>query len=133
MKKIRINRKKWARADGDDYEGRLWNADEGVGCCLGHLIHQVSKCSWDKLDGLITPDDFYTRKGILTVMFPESDMLPESDPISFYYNRKKVIDNNEFSDQAMSINDNEGLSGKQRERKLISLFYQNDFELEFYN
>lgn len=127
MKKIRINRKKWARADGDDYEGRLWNADEGVGCCLGHLIHQVSKCSWDKLDGLITPDDFYTGKGILT------SMLSENDPIYLHYNRKKVIDNNEFSDQAMFINDDEGLSGKQRERKLISLFYQNDFELEFYN
>ena len=66
MKKIRINRKKWARASFEGYEGRLWNAGEGKGCCLGHLIHQVSKCSWDKLDGLITPDDFYTKVGILT-------------------------------------------------------------------
>ena len=118
MKTIRIDRKKWRRGAAKfEHEGRtfLWNSETKRGCCLGHVIHQVKRCSWASLASLFTPGQVYTKKSILTNV-----------------NRDKFDRNNEFSREAMRINDNSLIDEEHRELELTGLFKKNGLNLEFY-
>lgn len=117
MKKIRIDRKKWRR----DHNGQfleptktfLWDKTRQLGCCLGHLIHQTTKCSWKELDGIALPQLFYNPK-----------------------TNNKLVSNGfatNFTDEASTINDKASRFQPDREAALIKLFAENGFELEFFN
>ncbi len=117
MKTIRINRGKWMNGrEGEFFETSLWNAELNAGCCLGHAIHQVKKCSWNQLNDCGTPESVYHSNSFLTQM---DDGWLET-----------AVDN-KFAQEAMKINDDHKLSDKEREQKLIKLFKKNGFKLQF--
>lgn len=119
MKKIRINRKMWRRGGNihDQAKGRtkLYDKDHNVGCCLGHLVHKISKCAWDELNGKEYPKQFYKKPN---VMCEENAFLG--------------LRNSEFVKKAVNTNDEPSLNESERETKLIALFATKGFELEFY-
>jgi hypothetical protein len=121
MRKIRIDRNKWAR--GLNEKGNywkinyLWNNDTQKGCCLGHVIHQVCKCSWNKLNNIGEPEEYYRAPSLLT----------DKDDCEW------DVTNNEFAKEAIKINDKHDFLDSVREKKLISLFRENNLELEFFN
>lgn len=120
MKTIRISRKKWLAGDKAVSAGTLWDPEVGQGCCLGHVIHQTARVSWDQLTGKDMPDDFYRGK-------TASCLVDVSGNASCGFD----VDNSRFSQDAAAINDDSDLSRKQKERKLISLFKKNNLRLVF--
>jgi hypothetical protein len=113
-KTFHIDRKKWQRGNDPD-RTYLWSSGQQKGCCLGHVIHQSTKCSWDELNNLKSPMHYYGKASILTI----KTFNGSSD--------------NVLADNAMSINDDRCISDKERERQLIELFNNNGYGLEFYN
>lgn len=123
LKTITISRKKWLRGKRLNEEAikqinHLWDSKEQAGCCLGHVIHQTTRCAWSALDGLCEPRQFFNGKSILT-------NAALGDPWAPYR------DNNVFADDAMTINDNDSLSEAEREQALIDLFKKNKLKLVF--
>jgi hypothetical protein len=110
MKTIRINRSKWLRGTGS-VGTYLWSNCWQGGCCLGHVIHQVSKCGWEELNNIPAPHEFYTKKSILT-----------GDHGC----------NNTFTELAMEINDDSDITDKEREKKLNALGKKNGIKFVFY-
>jgi len=117
MKTIRINRAKWLRGNGDDQFSMtyLWCPDRKVGCCLGHAIHQTTKCSWKDLARKWLPTMYYDKPSFLTQSVNDSLVC------------------NAFADKAMKINDKHDISEASREKRLIKLFAEYNIKLEFYN
>ena len=120
MKTIRIDRKKWLRgkeanSNGEFVPSYLWCPDRQAGCCLGHAIHQTTNCAWKDLAGKSVPSSHYARNSFLTYLGPDG------------------LDNNNFADEAMTINDAPDISEALREEGLIELFAENNIKLEFYN
>ena len=115
MKTIRIDRKKWLRGKTGK-KNYLWCSKRQAGCCLGHAIHQTTKCSWKDLDNIDNPRAYYSRESFLT------------EPI-FDVNGLK---NNEFALAAMDLNDDNRVDSTVREELLIKLFAENNIKLEFY-
>jgi len=124
--KIRIDRKMWLRgfknSSGDIMTAVLFKKDQNAGCCLGHFIHQTTKCGWSKLNNLSTPEDYYTKAN-------------KKNPLVY-----KVMDdfihrvsNSRFTRGAMKINDNQHISDQKREENLKALFLEYGYTLEFYN
>jgi hypothetical protein len=112
MKTFRINRNKWGRGMG---VGELWNSDNEVGCCLGHITRQHNHCSWEELEGKAYPkykNDDYVE-----------DQAKYACPITNIHTLKA----------AAKINDNAIISDKEREEKLIKLMSKHGIKLEFYN
>ena len=116
MKTIRINRAKWLRGKTSQ-KNYLWCSKRQAGCCLGHAIHQTTKCSWKDLDKIDNPRTYYSRESFLT------------EP-TFHVNGFK---NNEFALAAMDLNDDIRVDSTVREELLIKLFAENNIKLEFYN
>ena len=114
MKTIRINRAKWLRGKGTNVN-YLWCPDHKAGCCLGHAIHQTVKCAWKDLAGRSVPASYYDEPSFLTYLGPDG------------------LDNNNFADEAMIINDAPDISEALREERLTELFAENNIKLEFYN
>lgn len=118
MKKIRIDRKKWLRGVGP-YSSKLWDKEQQLGCCLGHFIHQTSKCSWNELQDIKAPNKCFKK--------------PSKNNILTRLDLHNIVRNTELSSQAMRINDNVYISNANRESQLINLFKEKGFELEFFN
>lgn len=118
-KKIRIDRTKWARGKTFGTTNWLWSWATNKGCCLGHAIHQVSKCSWLKLSNSASPDLFFKRSSFLTYMVPNKN--------------GSIVINNRLADLAIEYNDAPFISDSDREETLIKLFKEHGYELEFYN
>ena len=116
MKTIRINRAKWLRGKNSQ-KNYLWCSKRQAGCCLGHAIHQTTKCSWKDLDKIDNPSAYYSRESFLT------------EP-TFHVNGFK---SNEFALAAMDLNDDIRVDSTVREELLIKLFAENNIKLEFYN
>lgn len=116
MKTIKISRKKWLAGDREYVASCLWNPDLKQGCCLGHVIHQTARVSWDALSLKGTPISFYKGHKTNCLVTKEEDGR---------------LDNSAFAYKAMSINDNYFLSRKQKEGRLITLFKENGFKLVF--
>lgn len=114
--KFRINRKRWLRGTVNSF---LWNDNVQRGCCLGHIIKQATKCTWDKLHFLESPTYYNINKnhGLEFLLEKHNDNY----------------DNSELAIEAMIINDYVDLSDKEREEKLISLFKKHKVTIEFYN
>ena len=121
MKTFRIDRKKWLRG-GSTFENRLWCAQRQAGCCLGHVIHQTTKCSWDDLEGLGEPKKFYKQPSMLTEY--SSDLS---------YHNYVYLENNRLAQEAMLINDETLTPDDVREEQLKELFNKHGYNLEFYN
>jgi hypothetical protein len=119
MKTFRIDRKKWLRGMST-VENSLWCADRQAGCCLGHVIHQTTKCSWDDLESLREPKKFYKKPSILT-------------EIRFSFPDYGNLVNNTLALEAMVINDDAMCSDEDREKDLKELFNRHGYNLEFYN
>jgi hypothetical protein len=126
MNTIKIDRNKWLRGKkdpkGNEASTYLWDIDCNAGCCLGHAIHQISKVPYNKLNELMTPEDYFQRSSLLT------DFIRSS-----YKGAFGEVQNNNFARQAIRINDNYDMTDKERERKLVELFLQNGIILQFYN
>lgn len=123
MKKVRINRAKW-RSGGDlseSYTGEgdtyLVN-DEGYRCCLGFACHQLSNLNLQQLTCIAEPG------GLQTV-------IPLLNYIDNDYGWN-CMENTDFSDECVAINDDATITSKQREYKLKRKFKANGIELEFY-
>lgn len=131
MKKtIRIDRKKWARG-GNEAMNLLWDKEVQKGCCLGHVIHQTSRCAWDALDQKGCPDEVFKKDSLLTI---------KSDPYTYtcQYTGKTltedgIVADSELAKKAMQINDAASITEKQREQRLTELFAKHDIKLEFFN
>lgn len=118
MKTITISRKKWLRGDIDDLSvNHLWNSEKQAGCCLGHVIHQTQRLPWYKLQGIGEPQSVEKPCLLLT------NKCSIGDDVYFA--------NNAFTEQAMEINDDGGITNKQRESRLIKLFKKNKLKLIF--
>jgi len=114
MKRIRINRSRWMRGQSPEKSSMLWSSRLQKGCCLGHAIHQISKCPWDSLNNLTSPRHYFDKESFLT----ERHGVGCSD--------------NLFADDAMAINDDTSLSETAREVALTKLFKAHGYDLEFY-
>lgn len=115
MKTIRINRAKWLRGKTSQ-KNYLWCSKRQAGCCLGHAIHQTTKCSWKDLDKIDNPRTYYSRESFLTESIFDVNGLK----------------NNQFALAAMDLNDTI-VDSTVREELLIKLFAENNIKLEFYN
>ncbi len=113
MRKLVIDRKKWLK--GDDGNNSCMLDDDGHMCCLGFVARRITKLSKERLFRQGTPADCYLGESLLT------------------YSSDGTLRDNDFSAEAMDINDDSGLSEKEREKKLIKLFKKNDIELSFSN
>jgi len=118
MRTIKINREKWLRGGGLSY---LWSNDLKKGCCLGHAIHQTQRCSWNELNLLCDPHQFFKRK-IDVLGLTETNRPIYDDTYS-----------SGFTVSAEHINDDATINDTEREKQLIKLFEQNKIKLEFYN
>lgn len=126
-KTFRIDRKKWQRGK-PAHMTFLWDEGQQKGCCLGHVIHQTSKCSWNNLTGMTTPKDYYSKPSVLTMSkYTKALYNPICEP------SLSDITDNTLADEAMSINDDMGLPEPEREDALIHLFNRYGYKLEFYN
>ncbi len=114
MKIITIDRRKWLRGRLDSC---LWNGHEQKGCCLGHVIHQTTKCKWEALDLLDAPIEFFKKESLLT---EPTGVLGD-------------IRNNSLTDTAMGINDDVNITDVEREERLIALFKKYKIKLVFKN
>jgi len=120
IKTFRIDRKKWLRGKLDFYNNNvLWCDKRQAGCCLGHVIHQTMKCSWDDLKGGGSPEDFYKKPSLLTQYNESSNYI--------------YLENNSLAQSAMLINDDVMCSDEDREKDLKDLFNSHGYNLEFYN
>lgn len=127
MKTIRINRAKWLRGSVGSSYNSLWCSERQAGCCLGHAIHQTTKCSWKDLDKIDNPRKYYSRESFLTKGYGYGYGF--GDGPTFHVNGFK---NNEFALAAMDLNDSI-VDSTVREELLIKLFAENNIKLEFYN
>jgi hypothetical protein len=125
MKTIRINRAKWLRGKTSQ-KNYLWCSKRQAGCCLGHAIHQTTKCSWKDLDKIDNPRTYYSRESFLT----EPTFHVNLTEPTFHVNGFK---NNDFALAAMDINDDIRVDSTVREELLIKLFAESNIKLEFYN
>lgn len=123
MRTIQINRKKWQR--GQIIDNFLWNNKTCQGCILGHVIHKTQKCSWDELDFMTTPKEYFTRESILTNRCNED--------YDDFFGCTYEIDNTLFAEKAMEINDDTVIDDETREKILTQLFKENGYNLKFYN
>ena len=118
MKTITISRAKWLRGNNSKVN-YLWCNDRQAGCCLGHVIHQTSRCSWKKIEGLMQPEEFFQQDSILTNSDTYNDLT------------NPVISDNQFARDAMEINDNSLITEKEREKQLKNLFKKHKIKLVF--
>jgi len=109
---IRIDRTKWQRGphDGRTY---LWNKYRQEGCCLGHVIHQTQKHSWNSLDLKADPFEVLKKQDVCKLV-TDQDI------------------NSEFANKAIEINDSIYLTEYEREEQLIELFKKNKIKLSFH-
>ena len=114
MKTIRINRKMWA-CNPLSWPSKLYDNRTNRGCCLGHVIHQTSKCSWKELNDLREPNDFFVKC---------NNDLVTTDTDGVY--------NSKLSTDAMEINDSCKFTTSEKEYKLKNLFAEHGINLEFY-
>lgn len=117
MKTITISRKKWLRGDDNgEVANVLWCKDRNAGCCLGHVIHQTQRCTWNDMLDIDTPAGLYDaneiRSSILTTMTEEE------------------VQDNVLSGKAMAINDGV-MRETTRERRLTKLFKSHGIKLVF--
>lgn len=129
MRSIKIDRKKWFRGKirSQDSVSYLWDSRERKGCCLGHAIHQACNRSWKSLDKLVDPNDVFHQQDILGLIEEVIVGSPFDGSDQIIYMRS------DFTDRAISINDNMKISDKAREKRLIKLFRKNKIRLSFYD
>jgi hypothetical protein len=122
MKTITISRKRWLRGDMKSVDGYslLWCNDKRRGCCLGHAIHQIERCTWNQLASMFTPNDFF-RENTPNKM---SGMFVD-------FAEGEVCDDSTFTNEAIAINDNDSITDKEREKELKALFKKNGLKLVF--
>jgi hypothetical protein len=135
MKTLTIDRSKW-RTGGDfdpssprDSHPKvkthghtaLISKKTGYMCCLGFYCKDISGISSDVLLGHGTPNDIGE-----TYYEKISELLYLNEENGFY-------DNNIFTDEAISINDNPGISDEEREEKIKEHFKKIDVNVEFIN
>jgi len=113
-RKVTISRAKWLRGSMEPY----MVDNKGCMCCLGFAANQISRITKRVMIGAGEPCDVYKKRSFLTI-----------DGLDAWGSAR--VQNNQFADQAMDINDNAGLSEKMREYKLKRLFSKNGIELEF--
>lgn len=116
--KFTINRRHWYRGKPG---ASLWREEKRAGCCLGHVCKQLLDCNWKDLNNVSLPWDL-SRKGELPAQFAsgtEIDNLGGTIPT--------------LASHAVKINDDPSMPNEVREQKLIALFKEYDYELEFYN
>lgn len=114
--KFTVDRSKWRFGGGKHFdtkgETQLLN-NRGYMCCLGFCMKQL---------GL---DDNLIRDKAA----PANVMLKHNDFVSC--GPYGTIKNSSLSMEAMRINDNDNISGPERERRLIELFSEHGHEIEF--
>lgn len=115
MRIITIDRKKWLAGDNCHLTSVLWDEHAQQGCCLGHMIHQVSRVSWDQLAAFGTPGTFYKKQ----------------DKYGLVTKAEHSIVSSPFSQAAMAINDNPNISRSEKEVQLKKLFRKHKLKLIF--
>jgi len=100
--------------------------EQNAGCCLGHFIHQTTKCAWSKLNILPTPENYYTKANKKNPLVIEAVYHELGGSFS-------DIANSPFACRAMGINDCLNINDEQREEELKDLFFSEGYILEFYN
>lgn len=126
MRKFTIDRSKWICGDvegrpkyGQGVDSELLT-EEGSYCCLGMIAEQCRIPQKD-LRTIPDPESIFSdnNKHVKKISF-----LVEKNWYGFYRN-------SELANRAITINDDEDLTQKERERKLKKLFKAHNIELEF--
>ena len=127
--KFRIDRSKWRSGNEGNYAIGLGNTfllnEKGFMCCLGQVEKQLG-LSDENIENKSWPCST-KRKNILSNYNP--DCVEGYMPLGMSFDG---YENTELSNIAMKINDDQELSVKKREKKLIALFKEYGHELEFY-
>lgn len=122
MRSIKINRAKW-RSGGYSSDAkkacgigdtRLLNG-KGFMCCLGFATQQLARKSKDTFEDVTLPQNL---KYVISKLTYKDE-----------YDRKVATP---LTDKAVDINDNEDITLKQRESRLIKLFAKHGLELTFF-
>lgn len=91
----------------------------GKMCCLGFAANQISRISKNAMYMNYEPSQIYEKKSFL-VDFISTEDLHHSE-----------IVNNHFTNKAIAINDDIGITDSEREDRLTKLFAKNGIKLEF--
>lgn len=121
MEKLTIERSKWLSPAPGNSKTAMYNSKKM--CCLGHLAHKVYGVPKSILRNTSSPDLLSNKTKLL-----DDSVLLSSHTNSNSFFRKW---NTSFSDSAIRINDDRGLTKKEREVKLKRLFAEQDIELTF--
>jgi len=126
MQKLIIDRKKW-RSGGDNYTNvrekghtSLYNS-YGYSCCLGFYCRQIGKIRNKVLLDTGSPENLDIKN------FNKIELLISRD------SNNNVYDNSNFTDDAVSINDDSSLSNEEREEAIIEHFKKSNIEVVFKN
>jgi hypothetical protein len=114
--KFTVSRETWIRG-GDDIT-RLLRPRDGKMCCLGFVCEQLG-VPRDELRDRGAPADV----GTMSLRIVEGVLTRRSDLGTLY--------NNDLTESAIGINDDEKIDDDERERRLTALFAEHGHELEF--
>lgn len=117
--KFTINRRRWYRGKPN---ARLWNSEKRAGCCLGHVCKQLLECTWKELNHVSLPWHL-----------ADKHKLPDDFRQSKILIGDNIFGNESLASRAVPINDDTTITDEVREQRLIALFKENGYELEFYN
>lgn len=132
--KLVIPREQWSCAGVERHNGSLMLHDsgplEGRMCCLGHLCLAVG----------VPRDDLVEEPSPCDVIYNHFPGSPETAEKARRINRKVQmfeetkwggLDTNRFVQKAIDHNDDESISARQREKRLIALFAEQGVKLRF--
>lgn len=127
-----IDRSKWrSGGDGENQIGRgstlLYN-NQGFMCCLGQTCNQIGVKVKDMRGlgepGEISGNDYKDLPEIFFNVEVEEDIWDDGEEEVF-------LNDTDLSAEAISINDNEEMGQRERERRLRELFAKHGHKLKF--
>ena len=128
MRGLIIDRRKWARGNRGG-ESALFN-DIGGMCCLGFDMRACG-ISPKRIKNLEMPRELQGNVKLAAKKIPH--LLKFSMP---NWSKDRVYgwyEDTKFATRAASINDNDKITERTREKRLVALFEKQDIALEFIN
>lgn len=132
MKKIKVVRENWLRGDQEISRARL-NRDDDC-CIMGHVISQALDIDPELFENAGFPDDWanVSAEDKDVRMLVRLDIVRhDQEAEENYPGEPRYYMNTAWVERAISINDREEISEREREERLIDLFADHGFELEF--
>lgn len=137
MREFTVDRSKWDRGkifenvraeDGVDESTYLLHPSDGAMCCLGFYLKSCGVA------------DSYLRdhggpKDAARPMLSKGRRIPAQMKWLLegeeHYPAYSVVDDSELAQKLMNVNDKEGLSGREREKKIAAIFAKQGVKVKF--